>query len=134
MPSQLVGIVQALVILLATAAAITPEPTAARLAARQPGGGALIHEILTHLGGLGFFATTLRVGTPILLAALGALISDRAGVINIGVEGIMLGGAFAGVVGSAYAGSAWAGLAFAILVGMAIGGLLGSPCMCYAPT
>ncbi len=85
----------------------------------------MIHEILTHLGGVGFFATTLRVSTPILLAALGALISDRAGVINIGVEGIMLGGAFAGVVGSAYSGNAWIGLAVAILVGMAIGGLLG---------
>ncbi len=85
----------------------------------------MIHEILTHLGGVGFLATTLRVSTPILLAALGALISDRAGVINIGVEGIMLGGAFAGVVGSAYSGNAWAGLLLAIAVGMAMGGLLG---------
>ncbi len=85
----------------------------------------MIHEILTHLGGIGFFATTLRVSTPILLAALGALISDRAGVINIGVEGIMLAGAFAGVVGSAYSGNAWAGLLLAIAVGAAVGGLLG---------
>ncbi len=85
----------------------------------------MIHEVLTHLGGWSFLGTTLRVSTPILLAALGALISDRAGVINIGVEGIMLAGAFAGVVGSAYASNAWAGLLLAVVVGMAVGALLG---------
>jgi len=80
--------------------------------------------LVAHLGGLSFFATTLRVTTPILLAALGALISDRAGVINIGVEGIMLAGAFAGVVASAATGSAWLGLLAAIVAGMAVGGVL----------
>ena len=83
-----------------------------------------MQELLTHLGGASFLGTTLRVATPILLAALGALVSDRAGVINIGVEGIMLAGAFAGVVGSAFSGSAWLGLLAAIVVGMAVGGLL----------
>lgn len=84
----------------------------------------MIENLLLHLGGASFLGTTLRVATPIILAALGALISDRAGVINIGVEGIMLAGAFAGVVGSAFTGSAWLGLIAAILVGMAMGGLL----------
>jgi simple sugar transport system permease protein len=83
-----------------------------------------MHDLLAHIGGGAFLATTLRVTTPILLAALGALISDRAGVINIGVEGIMLAGAFAGVVGSAFTATAVAGLALAILVGMALGALL----------
>lgn len=83
-----------------------------------------MNNLVAHLGGLSFFATTLRVSTPILLAALGALISDRAGVINIGVEGIMLAGAFAGVVASAAAGSAWLGLLAAVAVGMAVGGVL----------
>ncbi len=80
--------------------------------------------LLAHLGGLSFLATTLRVSTPILLAALGALISDRAGVINIAVEGTMLAGAFAGVVASAASGSAWLGLLAAIFAGMAMGGVL----------
>jgi len=84
----------------------------------------LIHELLAHIGGATFFATTLRVTTPILLAALGVLLSHRAGVINIGVEGIMLAGAFAGVAASAYAGSAWLGLLAAIVTGMALGALL----------
>lgn len=84
----------------------------------------MIAELLAHLGGAGFLGAALRVATPILLAALGALISDRAGVVNIGVEGTMLAGAFAGVVGSAATGSAWAGLGFALLVGAALGTLL----------
>jgi simple sugar transport system permease protein len=81
-------------------------------------------DLLAHLGGASFLGTTLRVTTPILFAALGALVSDRAGVINIGVEGMMLSGAFAGVVASAFTGSAWLGLLAAILTGMALGGLL----------
>jgi len=75
----------------------------------------MMHELIAHLGGASFLATTLRVTTPLLLAALATMISDRAGVINIGVEGIMLCGAFAGVVASAFTGSAWLGLAGAIV-------------------
>ncbi len=82
------------------------------------------HNLLLHLGGGAFVAALLRVSTPILFAALGALISDRAGVINIGIEGIMLSGAFAGVVGSAFTGSAWLGLAAAVLTGCLLGALL----------
>ncbi len=82
------------------------------------------HDLLLHLGGAGFIGAVLRVSTPILLAALGALISDRAGVINIGIEGIMLAGAFAGVVGSAFSGNAWVGLLAAIVVGCALGAAL----------
>ena len=83
-----------------------------------------MNQILLHLGGAAFLGTTLRVSTPILLAALGALVSDRAGVINIGVEGTMLAGAFAGVVASAFTGSAALGLLAAVLAGMAVGGVL----------
>lgn len=69
------------------------------------------------------FSTTfgyaiLRVTTPILFAALGALVSDRAGVINIGLEGIMLTSALVGVVVSAFTGSAWVGLLIAIVAGI----------------
>ena len=84
----------------------------------------MIDEFIAHLGGAAFFAATLRVTTPVLLAALATLISDRAGVINIGVEGIMLCGALAGVVVSAFTGSPWLGLLGAILVGMAVGAVL----------
>jgi simple sugar transport system permease protein len=79
---------------------------------------------LDLMGLVAFVPAILRVTTPVLLAALGVLISDRAGVLNIGVEGMMLTGAFAGVVASAATGSAAAGLLAAILVGGLLGALL----------
>lgn len=64
-----------------------------------------------------FAFSVIRVTTPILFAALGALISDRAGIVNIGLEGIMLMSALAGVVCSAYTQSAFYGLLGAVLTG-----------------
>lgn len=66
-----------------------------------------------------FLFSVIRVTTPILFAALGALVSDRAGAVNIGLEGIMLLAALAGVVGSAFTGSAFIGLLAAMAVGVA---------------
>lgn len=71
-----------------------------------------------------FAFSVLRVTTPILFAALGALISNRAGIINIGMEGIMLVSALAGVIVSAYTHSAWIGLLGAVLSGTLIAGIL----------
>lgn len=68
-----------------------------------------------------FVYSIFRLTTPILLSALAALITDRAGVMNIGLEGIMLCAALAGVVGSAYTQSAAAGLLFAMVIGCAMG-------------
>ena len=63
----------------------------------------------------------IRSTTPILYAALGGIFSERSGVLNIGLEGIMLISAFAAVVGAYYTGSAWIG----VLVGI-LGGTLAS--------
>ena len=71
-----------------------------------------------------FISSVLRLSTPILFAGLAALITDKAGVINIGLEGIMLSAALAGVVGSAFGGNAFVGLLFALVVGVAIGLLM----------
>ncbi|MDF9844298.1 MULTISPECIES: ABC transporter permease [unclassified Paenibacillus] len=71
-----------------------------------------------------FAFSLLRVTTPILFAALGALISNRAGIINIGMEGIMLVSALAGVIVSAYTQSAWVGLIGAVISGTLIAGIL----------
>jgi simple sugar transport system permease protein len=59
----------------------------------------------------------------ILIAALGELLVQRAGVVNIGIEGVMLTGAFAAFVGSSLTGSAWMGLACGIAAGAAGGAL-----------
>jgi len=71
-----------------------------------------------------FGYAVLRVTTPILFAALGALISDRAGVINIALEGIMLIAALTGVIFSALSQSAFVGLLSAVLIGALVGMML----------
>ena len=65
-------------------------------------------------------AATLRFATPLTLAALGGIVSERSGVINVGLEGMMLMGAFFGIFGADLFDSWFLGL----LVGMAAGGLL----------
>ena len=55
-------------------------------------------------------AATIRVATPLLLAAIAGMFSERSGVVDLGLEGKMLGAAFAAAAGSAATGSAWVGL------------------------
>lgn len=66
-----------------------------------------------------FLAADIRMATPIMIAALGIVFSERAGIVNIGTEGMMLMGSLAGVIGSYYTGSVWLGAIIAILVTMA---------------
>lgn len=77
-------------------------------------------EVLTEAFIIGLLATTLRAATPLLLGGLGEAISQRSGVINVGLEGYMLTGAFFGYLLSHYTGSPWLGA----LGGMAAGGLV----------
>lgn len=83
-----------------------------------------MNSLLSVIWTTDFAFSLLRVTTPILFAALGALISNRAGIINIGLEGIMLVSALAGVIISAYTHSAWLGLLGAVLSGTLIAGIL----------
>jgi simple sugar transport system permease protein len=64
---------------------------------------------------------TLRISPPIALASIGGAYSERSGVINIGLEGMILMGAFAGVVGTHFLGNAWIGVLCAVLAGGALG-------------
>jgi simple sugar transport system permease protein len=67
----------------------------------------------------GFLAAAVRVATPLLLAATGETVAERAGVINLGLEGMMRSGALAATLGARAAG-AWTGVAAAIVAGMAL--------------
>lgn len=62
----------------------------------------------------------IRAGTPLLFATLGEIITQRAGVLNLGVEGLMIVGALSGFMGSYYSHSPWIG----VLVAMLCAGLL----------
>lgn len=68
-----------------------------------------------------FLAATIRIATPLLLAALGGILSERAGTFAVGLEGQMLCGALAGVVGTHFAGSLGVGLLAATAGGAAFG-------------
>lgn len=63
-----------------------------------------------------FIAADLRTATPLILAGMGLVFSSRAGLVNIGVEGMMLVGALSGVAGSWWFGSAWYGALFAMFM------------------
>jgi len=65
-----------------------------------------------------FFAAAFRISVPYVLAAIGASFSERGGVINIGLEGMMLNGALAYVVGAYWSGHAWIGVASAVVAGI----------------
>ncbi len=68
-----------------------------------------------------FWVATLRIGTPLIFGVLGVLLCERAGVLNLGIEGIMAAGAFAGW----FAVHAGAGLWIGVLVAAAVGAAFG---------
>ena len=65
-----------------------------------------------------FLAATLRISTPLILTSMGGVINEKSGVTNIGLEGIMIMGAFFAVVGSQYTNNPWIGLGVGILGGI----------------
>jgi general nucleoside transport system permease protein len=73
----------------------------------------------------GLIVSAVRLTSPILLAALGGVLTDRAGIFNIGLEGQMLVGAFLGFAGLYWTGSAWLGLALGVAGAVALSLLFG---------
>jgi simple sugar transport system permease protein len=76
---------------------------------------------LLSLLDIGFFAALIRIATPLMLATIGELYNERAGVLNLGIEGIMLIGAMVGFTVAHHTGSLWLGVAAALLTGAAAG-------------
>jgi simple sugar transport system permease protein len=68
-----------------------------------------------------FLAAAIRIATPLLLAALGGILSERAGVFAVGLEGMMLMGAFSAVVGAWATHNAFAGVLLAVVGGGFVG-------------
>jgi ABC-type uncharacterized transport system permease subunit len=72
-----------------------------------------------------FWIAVLRIATPLILGTLGVLLCERAGVLNLGIEGIMVAGAFAGWLTVYQGGGLWTGVLVAALVGAVFGLLHG---------
>lgn len=78
-------------------------------------------EVLEIFFTASFWAAVIRISTPLIFATLGELICERAGVLNLGIEGIMVAGAFAGWM-AVYSGTGlWVGVCVAMFVGMLFG-------------
>ncbi len=73
---------------------------------------------------IGFFASTIRMATPLILATLGEAFSERSGILNLGIEGIMIFGALAGFVTTYFTHSLWLGVFAATFSGFLFGLLM----------
>jgi simple sugar transport system permease protein len=74
---------------------------------------------------IGILLATLGAGTPLVFAALGELITEKSGVLNLGVEGMMLMGAVCGFAVAAESGNLWLGVAAAVVAGAGMALLFG---------
>ena len=82
-------------------------------------------DILNILMSESFWAASLRIASPLIFGVLGALLCERAGVLNLGIEGIFVAGAMAGWMAVWLGASLWGGVFFAALTGAALGLLHG---------
>jgi ABC-type uncharacterized transport system permease subunit len=78
---------------------------------------------LDQIASLPFWIAVLRIATPLILGTLGVLLCERAGVLNLGIEGIMVAGAFAGWLVVYQGGGLWTGVLAAAVIGALFGAL-----------
>lgn len=84
---------------------------------------------MRQLFNISLLYSTFRLATPLVLAAIGGLYSERSGVINIALEGLMLAGAFTAASVTFYASSPWIGLGAATLAGIAVAVIIALACI-----
>lgn len=78
-----------------------------------------------------FIASSIRIAIPLALAGLGGVFSERSGVINIGLEGMMLTGAFTAVAVTNFIQNPWLGILAAIIIGIFLGLIHGITCITF---
>ena len=78
-------------------------------------------EFLAMLADADFWVAVLRIATPLIFGTLGVLLCERAGVLNLGIEGIMVAGAFTGWLAVYLGGTLWFGVGVAALSGALLG-------------
>jgi ABC-type uncharacterized transport system permease subunit len=82
-------------------------------------------ELFSQLFQVGFFAALIRIATPLVFATLGELFAERAGILNLGIEGIMMLAAMTGFTATYFSGSLWLGVLAAMATGVTAGLLMG---------
>ena len=78
-------------------------------------------EFFESIFSMNMLMATLRMAVPLAIASIGSVICERSGIINLGIEGMMLSGAFGAVVGAHYSSNVWIG----VLTGVLVGGVFG---------
>ena len=81
----------------------------------------MLAETFDLLFSLPFWVAVLRIATPLIFGTLGVLLCERAGVLNLGIEGIMVAGAFTGWLAVYHGAGLWTGVLVAALAGAAFG-------------
>jgi len=84
----------------------------------------VVEEILSPEFIAGFLAASLRIASPLLLATVGEIFAERSGILNLGIEGEMLTGAFVGFAITYFTGNIWLGIFAAIFAGALYGTLM----------
>ena len=77
-----------------------------------------MNELFDILISASFWAAVIRIASPLIFATMGELICERAGVLNLGIEGIMVIGAFTGWMAVYQGMPLWGGVAVAMMAGM----------------
>ncbi len=80
-----------------------------------------MHDLLSRIFSAATLNETLRTATPVALAAIGGAMTEHAGIMNIGMDGMILMGAFFGAYGSFLLGGGWLGLGLAVAIGILVG-------------
>ena len=75
-------------------------------------------EALLSVFSMSMLLATLRMAIPLTLASIGGVLCERSGIINLGIEGMMLVGSFGAVVGAYISGNPWIGVLFGVAVGI----------------
>lgn len=91
----------------------------------------MLEEMLSATFITGFLAAMLRMASPILITALGEMVTERAGIMNLGIEGIMIVGAFSGFSVAFLTGNIWLGFLSGGLSGLLFGLVMGIAAVKY---
>ncbi len=84
-----------------------------------------MEQLFSSIFSIEFFSMWVRVATPIIFTSLGAVVCEKSGVVNLGLEGIMLCAGLMGVIGSAFSNSLIIGMLCGIIMGLILSALFG---------